>query len=62
LVLAATDAFDGDTEAELCQLAGGDAQLLDRAIPVCMAQPTSLPTRAIELLGRVRYEDLPPSA
>jgi hypothetical protein len=37
MVLAATDAFDGDTEAELRQLAGGDVQALDRAIPVYMA-------------------------
>jgi hypothetical protein len=58
-----TDAFDDDAAmAELRGLAGGDNQALERAIPVCLAQPASLATRrrAIELLARVRYEDLPP--
>jgi len=63
-IVLATNAFDDDAEAELRQLAGGDIQALDRAIPVCLAQPASLATRrrAIELLARVRYEDPPPPA
>jgi hypothetical protein len=63
-MMLGTDAFDGDAAmAELRGLAGGDDQALERAIPVCLAQPASLATRrrAIELLARIRYEDLPPS-
>jgi hypothetical protein len=63
----ATEAFDDHAAmAELRGLAGGDDQALERAIPVCLAQPASLAIRrrAIELLARVRYEDedLPPPA
>jgi hypothetical protein len=62
-MLLAIDAFDDDAVTELRRLAGGDNQALEHAIPVCLAQPASLATRrrAIELLARVRYEDLPPS-
>jgi len=64
-MVLATDAFDNDgAEEELRQLAGGNIEALDRAMPVCLAQSASLATRrrAIELLARVRYEDLPPPA
>jgi hypothetical protein len=62
-MVLATDAFDDDVaEAKLRQLAGGNIEALDRAISACLAQSASLATRrrAIELLARVRYEDLPP--
>jgi len=64
-MVSAADAFDDDSaEAELRQLASGNIEALDRAMPACLAQPASLATRrrAIELLARVRYEDLPPPA
>jgi len=64
-MVLAIDAFDDDAAvAELWRLAGEDVQALDRAMPICLAQPASLATRrrAIELLARVRYEDLPPPA
>jgi len=50
--------------AELRRLAGGDNQALEQAIRTCLAQSASLATRrrAIELLARVRWEDLPPPA
>src|SRR6266508_6338295 len=52
------------TMAELRRLAGGDNQALEQAIRTCLAQSASLATRrrAIELLARVRWEDLPPPA
>jgi L-asparaginase II len=56
----ASDTFDDDAAmAELRDLAGDDAQALERAIRTCLAQPTSLAVRhrAIELLARARYEN-----
>jgi hypothetical protein len=56
----ATDALDEDAAiAELRRLADDNNEALEQAIPVCLAQPTSLATRhsAIQLLARVRYED-----
>jgi len=61
----AIDTFDdGAAMAELRSLAEGDNHALERAIPVCLAQPASLAIRhlAIELLARVRYEDPAPPA
>jgi hypothetical protein len=55
----ASDTFDEDAAlAELRDLAGANAQVLERAIRICLAQPASLATRhrAIELLARARYE------
>jgi hypothetical protein len=54
----ALDTFDDQAAvAELLDLAHGDKEALDRAIEVCLAQPTSLATRqrAIELLANALY-------
>ena len=64
-MVLATDTLDDDAGmAELRGLAGGDNQALEQAIRTCLAQSASLATRrrAIELLARVRWEDLPPPA
>jgi hypothetical protein len=48
---------------ELRSLARDDHQALEQAIRACLAEPASLATRhrAIELLARVRYEDISPT-
>jgi hypothetical protein len=59
----AIDAFDNYVAmAELHDLAAADDVALEQAIRACLAQPADLATRhrAIELLARVRYEDVPP--
>lgn len=62
MALATNTLDDAAAMTELRGLADGDNQALEQAIRICLAQPTSLATRryAIELLARVRYEDLPP--
>jgi hypothetical protein len=58
-----SDAFaDAAAEAELRQLAGGDLEALDAAIPAYLVELASLARRwqPIELLANVRYQGLPP--
>jgi hypothetical protein len=59
----AVDAFDDvDAMATLRCLADEDNGALEQAIRLCLARPDSLAIRhrAIELLARVRYENVPP--
>jgi hypothetical protein len=62
-MMLAVDASDDDTAiVELRGLAAGDEEALEQAIRACLAQPAVLATRhrAIELLARLRYEDITP--
>jgi hypothetical protein len=64
MMLAVDTSDDYTAIAELRGLAAGDEEALEQAIRACLAQPAILATRhrAIELLARVRYEDITPPA